>query len=160
MVHQPVKPAGHQKAAKNDHQPEGRKHNPVEQGHLTIEPDGQGNRNALRAPDQLGERVETQDEPERGQHMVQVIARVKVADHRQFHRQPDERGARNGEQEPPDERAGPEGERGTKEGANHVEAAMGQIDEIHNAEGQREAGGEQKQQHAKLHPVQELDQNQ
>ena len=37
---------------------------------------------------------------------------------------------------------------------------MGQIDEIHDAEGQGQPGGEQKQQHAKLHSIQKLDQDQ
>ena len=37
---------------------------------------------------------------------------------------------------------------------------MRQIDEIHDPENQRQAGCEQKQQHTKLKPVQDLDENQ
>ena len=48
------------------------------------------------------------------------------------------------------------GEGGGKIGAEHVERAVRQIDQIHDAEDQRQAGREQKQQHAELHAVKAL----
>jgi len=45
-------------------------------------------------------------------------------------------------------------------GAQHVLDAVGEIDEIHHAEHQRQPRRHQKQQHAELQPVEELDDEQ
>ena len=49
-------------------------------------------------------------------------------------------------------------ERHGEVGAEHVLNAVRQIDEIHHAEHQREAGRDQEQQNAELQSVQDLDQ--
>ena len=41
-------------------------------------------------------------------------------------------------------------------GAQHVERAVRQVDQIHDAEDQRQPGGQQKQQHSELHAVETL----
>src|ERR1700722_2322765 len=41
-------------------------------------------------------------------------------------------------------------------GAEHVERAVRQVDQVHDAEDQRQPGGEQEQQHAELHAVEKL----
>ena len=51
------------------------------------------------------------------------------------------------------ETSGRRGEGGGEIGAEHVERAVRQIDQVHDAENQRQAGREQKQQHAQLHAV-------
>ena len=48
------------------------------------------------------------------------------------------------------------GERRGEIGAEHVERAVRQVDEVHDAEDERQAGGQQKQQHAELHAVEAL----
>ncbi len=55
-----------------------------------------------------------------------------------------------------DEASGQDGEGGGEIGAQHVERAMRQVDEVHDAEHQRQPGGQQKQQHAQLHAVEAL----
>ncbi len=42
-------------------------------------------------------------------------------------------------------------------GPQHVEAAMGQVDDTHDAEDQRQAGGQHEQQQAVLDAVEQLD---
>ena len=49
---------------------------------------------------------------------------------------------------------------GAEEGANHVQRAVRQVDEVHDAEHQRQAGRQQEQQYAELQPVQELNEKQ
>src|SRR6202030_3466000 len=54
------------------------------------------------------------------------------------------------------ETSGP-GHKGRGEiGAHHVERAMGEVDEVHDAEHEREPRRQQEQQEAELQPVQEL----
>ena len=55
-----------------------------------------------------------------------------------------------------DEIAGQRGEGRGEIGAEHVERAVRQIDEIHDAEHERQAGGKQEQQQAELQAVQAL----
>ena len=53
---------------------------------------------------------------------------------------------------------GPRSAAGRQISAQHVLDAVRQIDEIHDAEYQRQAGRDQEQQHAKLQAVEDLDQ--
>src|SRR5208282_1160873 len=55
-----------------------------------------------------------------------------------------------------DEASGQGGESGSKIGAEHVKRAVRQVDEVHDAEDQRQPGGQQEQQHAQLHAVEAL----
>src|SRR5262249_24663798 len=55
-----------------------------------------------------------------------------------------------------DEASGQGRERGGEIGADHVERAVRQIDQVHDAEDQRQPGRQQKQQHAELDAVQGL----
>ena len=47
-------------------------------------------------------------------------------------------------------------ERGGQVGADHVERAVGEVDEVHDAEDQRQPGRHQEQHHAELQPVEAL----
>src|SRR5205085_10932261 len=55
------------------------------------------------------------------------------------------------------ERSGEMHEGEADEGAQHIERAVSEIDEIHQAEDDREADRQQKEQHRVLQPVEELD---
>ena len=85
-----------------------------------------------------------------------MIAAVEPAQRHHFHRHADqERGAER-QQRAGDEAAGP-GREGRREiGAQHVERAMREIHQVHDAEDEREAGGEQEQQQPELQTVQAL----
>ena len=52
--------------------------------------------------------------------------------------------------------AGRGGDGGAGEGADHVERAVGQVDEAHDAEDQRQPGRHQKKHDAELQAVQQL----
>ena len=67
----------------------------------------------------------------------------------------EERGAER-EQRAEHEAAGPGREGRGEIGADHVERAVRQVDQVHDAEDQRQPGRQQEQQHAELHAVQAL----
>ena len=71
------------------------------------------------------------------------------------HHAGDERGGHR-QHDGGDEAAGPHREGRGEIGAEHVERAMRQIDQVHNAEHERQPGGQEKQQHAQLHAVEAL----
>ncbi len=52
------------------------------------------------------------------------------------------------------EAVGPRRKRGGEIGAEHIERAVRQIDQIHDAEDQRQPGRQEEQQHAELDAVQ------
>ena len=79
-----------------------------------------------------------------------MIALIQVTGDDQFNRDAEDKGKDNGDQH----REGKGAEQGVqgyaKIGAHHVERAVRQIDEIHDAEHQRQSGGEKKQKNAEV----------
>ena len=73
-------------------------------------------------------------------------------DHLEYHAD-DQRGGdrQNGAEH---EAVGPRRKRGREISAEHIERAVRQIDQIHDAEDQRQAGRQEEQQHAELDAVQ------
>jgi hypothetical protein len=116
--------------------------------------------NRRGAPDHARQLVGEQHQAEGGEHVVQVIAPVQreqadPVDHRAQHEhpaKPRQHGERKGAAGVP--------RRGGKVRAEHVQRAVRQVDEAHDAEHQRQAGGHQEQQHAELQAVERLDQQQ
>ena len=86
-----------------------------------------------------------------------MVAVVEPAEDQEFEGKAEgERGRqREGERAPEPARQG--SEHGGEIGADHVLHAMSEIDEIHHAEGQRQARGDQEKQDAELQAVQGLD---
>ncbi|MPN27302.1 hypothetical protein SDC9_174733 [bioreactor metagenome] len=66
----------------------------------------------------------------------------------------------DGEEQRGEEAAQPLVESGRQEGADHVQRAMGKVDEIHDAEYQRQAGGQQEEHQAVLQAIEGLLENQ
>ncbi len=104
------------------------------------------------APDHLHHFLDHEGEPEREQqlgdvavpvHVAQSVALDQRADAADQHRRDDER------RPEADHLADLEAE----EGAQHVEAGMGEIEHAHHAEDQREPARHQEQQHAVEHAV-------
>ena len=110
----------------------------------------------LRPPDQRHQIVEEQDQPERAEHLIEMAALIErsqcqdIEDDTECHRGDD------AEHDRQDERAGPVEDGRGEERAHHIERAMCQIEEVHDAEDQREPGRHQEQHDAELHPVQQL----
>ena len=110
------------------------------------------------ADDEAAQFLEHQDQAVGQQHLLQVVALVQVAEQRPF-----ENDAQHDRKHDPehdrDKQAPGQRRQGKRHvGADHVEAAMGEIDDAHDAEDQREAARDKKQQQAVLDAVQELDQ--
>ena len=99
--------------------------------------------------------------PKVRQHLLQVVALVEVAEHQHL-QQPSRTAARPaapaataGEETP-----GEAVEHHRQVGAQHVLHAVGEVDEIHHPEHQREPGRHEEQQDAELQPVEQLDDEQ
>ena len=88
--------------------------------------------------------------------MVEMVAAVKPAhgDHLDRHADQQRRDERQDGAE--HEAAGPGREGRGEIGADHVERAVRQIDEVHDAEHERQPGRQQEQQQAELQSVQAL----
>ena len=80
-----------------------------------------------------------------------------MAEDQRFEQQPEGERGGQGEEERPAETSGPGAEGRDQVGAHHVLHAMRQIDEVHDAEHQRQPGGDEEQDEAELKAVQGLD---
>ena len=89
--------------------------------------------------------------------MVEMVTGIEPAHHHELDRQPDREGQGQGGQHAEQEGTREGGDGGAEKRPHHVQRAMRQIDEIHDAEHQGQSGGEQKQQHPQLKPVERLD---
>src|SRR3546814_157322 len=90
------------------------------------------------------------------QHLVEVVARVEPADDEDLDQRAGGGGGQEAAAEAEPEGAGLPRDPGAEEGAGHVERAVRQVDEAHDAEHQREAGGHEEQHDAELHAVEKL----
>ena len=88
--------------------------------------------------------------------MVEMVAPIEPSQCDDFDRHADQQGRDQRKQHGGDEITGERDERRREIGADHVERAVRQIDEIHDPEHQRQSGREQEQQQPELQPVQEL----
>ena len=91
-----------------------------------------------------------------GEHLVEVVAAVEAAEDDDLDERAGEGGGGEGGDEREEEVAGGGGGGGGGEGADHVEAAVGEVDEAHDAEDQGQAGGHQEEHGAELEAVQDL----
>ena len=99
------------------------------------------------------------DDTER-QHLmdlVEVVAVIQVSEDQQFQHQPEDQRSRQRQREAGEEAAGHGSEGCDEIGADHVLDAMREIDEIHHAKHQRQAGGDQEQDQPELQAVKNLD---
>ena len=98
--------------------------------------------------------------PKVAKHLIEVLAPVERAQRGHLQERPEQRGRRHREQQPEHEAVQPGREGGGQIGAHHVERAVGEVDQVHDAEHQGQPGGDQEQHDAELQPVQRLDQDQ
>ena len=100
--------------------------------------------------------VEEQQQPERAEHVVEMVAAVERPDRDHLQRHADQQRRDQRQQRTEHEAAGQRREGRGEIGADHVERAVRQIDQVHDAEDQRQAGRQQEQQHAELDAVEAL----
>ncbi|MDT4851973.1 hypothetical protein FQZ97_861870 [compost metagenome] len=98
------------------------------------------------------------DQAEGEQHLVEVVAVVKVPEQQPFQRPAQRHGEQRAHHDGQHQAVELRGQKPGEVGAQHVETAMGQIDHPHDAEDQGEAGGQHEQQQAVLQAVEQLDQ--
>ena len=111
-----------------------------------------------RAPDELHALVQEQDDAEGRQHLVEMVAVVEMAEDQHFQQQAEGQRGRQRQQRAPSTKLPVMAVKAADQiGADHVLHAMGEIDEVHHAEHQRQPGGDQEQDEAELQAVQDLD---
>ena len=123
---------------------------------------GCGNGRGLHvlAPGDHRQLVEHQDQAESHKHLVKVVAIGKGSQHRSFDTGTEQHDRQHGCSIGCGQRPAPIARELEREiGTDHEEGAVGEIDDAHHPECQREAARDQEQQHAVLHAVEELDEN-
>ena len=118
---------------------------------------GTGDRVEVIADQQRARLLEQQDQREGQQHLVEMLAGVEVAEQAALQH---EARARCRRRSRPAGRATPSPSAARHQerhiGADHEQRAVGQIDDAHDAEDQRQPARDQEQQQAVLHAVEEL----
>ncbi len=109
------------------------------------------------AADEADALVEEQDEAERGQHLIEMVAPIERAQHDDLDGDADQRRRRQGEQEREHERPGPGREDRGEVGADHVERSVGEVDQVHDPEHEGQAGRHEEEHDAELQAVEALD---
>jgi hypothetical protein len=92
------------------------------------------------------------------QHLVQVVAVVEVAKQQFLQQQPERHRQSCAHDDGQGEAAQMPCQRPGQISAQHVKAAMGQVDHAHDAEDQRQASRQHEQQQPVLNAVEQLDQ--
>ena len=115
-----------------------------------------GQRPRVAGPDQQAQVRNDERDAERDQHLPLHVA-GQLAQDQPLEQDADQSDAEAGAEHREPEAAAEVGDGGAEIGAEHEEAAMREIGNAHQAEGEREAGGEQKQQAAEGDAVQRLD---
>ena len=115
-----------------------------------------GQRPRVAGPDQQAEVRDDERDAERDQHLALHVA-GELAQDKRSKRMPTSADAEAGAEHREPEVAAEIGDRRAEIGAEHEEAAMREVGNAHQAEGEREAGGEQEQQAAEGDAVQRLD---
>ena len=164
-------PDQHAQAGARDHEPQQHRdreadpddHQPVERIaqvagdlHMARQVVRDGAVDRCSAPQDRDQFVEEQDQAEGGEHLVEVVPLVERAQGNQLHHDPHHQRAGEAKRNRQRERSGGLVEPGRQVGADHVERAVGEVDEVHDAEHQRQAGGQQEQHDPELEPVERL----
>ena len=101
--------------------------------------------------------VEHEDQAEAEEHLGEVVAAIEALDEDLLEQEPDREGDRDAARERKPEAAGIGGDPIGEVGAEHVEGAVGEVDDAEDAEHERQPARDEEQQEPVLHPVQELD---
>ena len=111
------------------------------------------------APEHRDQLVEEEDQPEGGEHLIEVVALVQRAQRDELGDDADGQRGGQREQDGEQEAAGVRVKGRGEVGAHHVEGAVGEVDEVHDAEHERQPRGHEEEHHAELEAVQRLLEN-
>ncbi|MCY1537373.1 hypothetical protein D9M68_728640 [compost metagenome] len=145
-------------AHRRDHQPVDRVGEVFRERDGPVHQFGHGHRVHVVAPEDGAHLFKDVDQAEGEQHLVEVVAVVKVPEQQPFQRPAQRHGEQRAHHDGQHQAVELRGQKPGEVGAQHVETAMGQIDHPHDAEDQGEAGGQHEQQQAVLQAVEQLDQ--
>ncbi len=146
----------HRQADADDEQPVGRVGEARQQFHRAGQRGRRIERHRLRAPDHAHGLVGHQQDREGAQHLREMVSPVEPPQHRHLQQHADRRRGERAAREADPERARRRGDGRDQVGAHHVERAVRQVDHVHDAEHQREAGGQQEQHQPELQAVERL----
>src|SRR6185437_3480313 len=90
------------------------------------------------------------------EHMIEMVAAVEMPQCRELQHDAEQKRGSERQQRAEHETAGPGREGRGEIGAHHVERAMRQVDEVHDAEHQRQPRRQQEQQQPELQSIQDL----
>jgi hypothetical protein len=107
-------------------------------------------------PHDRNQLVEKQDQAEGSEHLIEVVARIQRAQRDQLDDDPDHQRSGQPERHAQQVRARHLIEVGREIRSDHVKRAVREVDEVHDAEDEREPRGHQEQRDPELHPVQGL----
>ncbi len=126
----------------------------------TVPDSASGHRHAerRRTPDEFHRLIEKDDDAEGRQHLIEMAAVVEMPEDQHLQQQSERQRCRQRQRQPQQKAAGHRGKGRRQIGADHVLDAMGEVDKVHHAEHQRQAGGDQEQDQSKLQSVEDLDQ--
>lgn len=102
--------------------------------------------------------LEDQNQAVGHQHLLQMVARIKKTEQQFFQQIAEAECQHTAEHDRGAQAAKQRRQRKRQVSTEHVETTVRQIDDAHDAEDQRQTAGDQEQQQAVLHRVQELDQ--
>src|SRR5690606_21678161 len=101
-------------------------------------------------PDQTHQFVEEQEKTERAQNVIKVVAVIETPDRYDLDRHSKQQGGDERQNDAAGKTAGERGECRGEICAHHVKRAVRKIDEVHDAEDQRQTSREQEQQQSEL----------
>lgn len=151
-----VQRQGDQHADGQDDQPDHGVGKADDDGYRGIERPRQRYIERLRPPYDAGELIEKEDEAQCGQHLVKIGPPVEGLERKPLEHRPDEPRNQGGQHDADPERTDLLQDGGEHIGADHVERAVGQVHQVHDAEHQREPGGDQEQHDAQLQAIEHL----
>jgi hypothetical protein len=108
------------------------------------------------AEDHLHAVIQDQDQRKGRQHLRQVVTHVERAKQAKLERHAEQSGQDHRADDTEHEGAAQRHQPGRQERAHHIQRTVRQVDHVHDAEDQRQAGRQQEQHQAELQPVEQL----
>jgi len=108
--------------------------------------------------DEASQLLEHQNQPVGQQDLFEVVALVEVGEQRPFEHDSEQHREHDTDDDRDEQVARQRRQRERHVRADHVETAVGEVDDAHDPEDQRETARDEEQQQPVLDPVQQLDQ--
>lgn len=136
-VDEKIKSDCDQQTRGNDHQPERRVTQTLKQLNWLRERCGQLREDRLPPKSENGQLIEDQDQREGRQHLIKMIALIKLPHDTKFDGNTHHHGGENCHWQPQPEHSRLNRDKGADEGTDHIKRPMCQVDHAHDSEDQR-----------------------